>query len=137
MCFGFGFYIYHMHVHFRKQMLFLYTTGIKQIIATKNFEDSGTSIFASGQGRCPMLTVPSSLWWSCYIHAIGKLFPYLILEDILPHFSKMVKFEVNARRRLQAGIIVENTVILKSTFDRFTCRCRFIISSYLYSITNL
>jgi hypothetical protein len=41
-------------------MSFLYTKGIKQIIPTKKIEDIGTSIFASGQGRCAMLTVPSS-----------------------------------------------------------------------------
>jgi hypothetical protein len=34
---------------------------IKQIILTKKYEDGGTSIFVSGQGRCAMLTVPSSL----------------------------------------------------------------------------
>jgi hypothetical protein len=34
--------------------------GIKQIIPTKKFEDIGTSIFAIGQGRYDMLTVPSS-----------------------------------------------------------------------------
>jgi hypothetical protein len=41
-------------------MSFLYTTGTKQIIPTKKIEDIGTSIFASEQGRCAMLTVPSS-----------------------------------------------------------------------------
>jgi hypothetical protein len=35
--------------------------GIKQIIPTKKFEDIRTSIFAIGQGRYAMLTVPSSL----------------------------------------------------------------------------
>jgi hypothetical protein len=47
-------------VQFLKQMAFLYTGGIKQIIPTKNIEGGGTSIFASEQGQCDMLTVPSS-----------------------------------------------------------------------------
>ena len=45
----------------KKQISFLYTRGTKQIIPTNKFEDIGTSIFASGQGRCAILTVPSSL----------------------------------------------------------------------------
>jgi hypothetical protein len=49
-------------MHFRKQMSFLYTGDIKlQIILTKKYEDGAISIFVSGQGRCTMLTVPSSL----------------------------------------------------------------------------
>jgi hypothetical protein len=48
-------------MNFQKQMLFLYTRGIKQIVQTKEIEDGGTSIFASGQGRRAMLTVPSPL----------------------------------------------------------------------------
>jgi hypothetical protein len=55
-----GIYIHYTHAHFRKQMSFLYTGGIKQIIPTKKYEDGGTSIFASGQGRCALLTVTSS-----------------------------------------------------------------------------
>jgi hypothetical protein len=41
-------------------MLFLFSGGIKQIISTKKFEDSGTSILESEQGQCALLTVPSS-----------------------------------------------------------------------------
>jgi hypothetical protein len=37
-------------MYFQKQMSFLYTGGIKQIIPTKKFEGGGTSIFASEQG---------------------------------------------------------------------------------------
>jgi hypothetical protein len=43
-CSGFGFYMHNTHVHFLKQMAFLYTGGIQQIIPTKKFEDSGISI---------------------------------------------------------------------------------------------
>jgi hypothetical protein len=43
-------------------MSFLYTDGIKQIIPNKRFEDSGNSIFASGQGQHAMLTVLSPLY---------------------------------------------------------------------------
>ena len=41
-CYGFGFYIHYTHVHFRKQISFLYTMGIKQVILTKIFENIGT-----------------------------------------------------------------------------------------------
>jgi hypothetical protein len=42
-------------------MPFQYSWGIKQIILIKIYEDGATSIFVSGQGRCAMLTVTSSL----------------------------------------------------------------------------
>jgi hypothetical protein len=54
-CSVFGVCIYHTHANIRKQVSFLYTRGIKQII-----EDDGTLILARRQCGA-MLTVPSSL----------------------------------------------------------------------------
>jgi hypothetical protein len=42
-------------------MSFLYTRGIQQIILTKKIEDSGTSIFGSGEGRHWCLPYPAFL----------------------------------------------------------------------------
>ena len=50
-CSGFGFYIDDMLVNFGKQMSFLNTGGIKQIIPNKIFEDGATSIFVRRQGK--------------------------------------------------------------------------------------
>ena len=60
-CSSLGFYIYHTHLHFLKEMSFLHTRGIKQIVQIKNIEDDITSIFTSGTGPISMLTVPSPL----------------------------------------------------------------------------
>jgi hypothetical protein len=60
-CSGFGFYIYNTRMDFLRQISFLYTRDIKQIIPAKIFVESTTSIFASGQGQCASLTVYSPL----------------------------------------------------------------------------
>jgi hypothetical protein len=54
-------------------MPLLYTGGINQIIPTKRIEDGKTSIFASRQGLCTMLTIPSSFSVNCrYCNETGE-----------------------------------------------------------------
>jgi hypothetical protein len=70
-CPGFGFYIYNMHIHFLKQMLFLYTWGIKQIIPTNRYEDGGTSILLSrDRADIDVYSTQPFVWFTCFDHRL-------------------------------------------------------------------
>jgi hypothetical protein len=113
---GFGFYVYNTHLHFPKQMSFLYTGGIKQIIPTKNFEDGGTSIFASAQGRYWCLPYPVLyVWYVCTdLEGVGVL---ALLEFVELHVwnVQISNSEVNN---------VLNVIIIQKNPPKYKAECR-------------